>query len=398
MQAQGIVSKIHYDFRYNVPMAKKKTKKVRANFRKNRGARTRTSDLTRQFEEHGESTEDLIKTERVSGKGELTRKRTVEANIVDTDDGEQVQLAVDESKCIAGRVLSVHGLASHVRLDDGRLFQCGTRRLLKTLSTDQRNVVSAGDRVLVRPAGDGADQTEGMIERVEPRYGCLSRTSRGRRHVIVANVDQLLIVMSAAEPSIKPHLIDRMLISAEQSQIRPIICINKVDLIDMAEFQPLIGVYGQLGYQVLLVSAETGFGIPRLRSLVAGKQSAVAGQSGVGKSSLLNCIQPELGLQVRPVSLENEKGRHTTTAAVLIPLNDGGYIVDTPGIRQFQLWDVIPEEVAGYFRDVRPFVSQCRYPDCSHTHETDCSVKDAVADGLLDARRYESYCRMLNED
>lgn len=382
-------------------MAKKKKKqkkqKVRANFRKNRGARARDADLTRQYEQ-GDTTDDLAKTERVSGKGELTRKRTVEAEIIDTgDSGEQIQLAVDESKCLKGRVLSVHGLASHVRLGDGRLFHCATRRILKTLSTDQRNVVSAGDRVLLRPASDNADEKEGIIERVEPRYGCLSRTSRGRRHVIVANVDQLLIVMSAGEPSIKPHLIDRMLVSAEKAAIEPIICINKIDLVDPADFQPLVGVYGQLGYQVILLSAETGFGVARLRKLVAGKQSAVAGQSGVGKSSLLNSIQPELGLRVRKVSAENEKGRHTTTAAVLIPLEAGGYIVDTPGIRQFQLWDVIAEEVAGFFRDVRPFVSDCRYPDCSHTHETDCAVKDAVADGKLDARRYESYCRMLEE-
>lgn len=377
-------------------MAKKKKQKVRANFRKNRGARARNSDLTRQYEQQDESTEDLAKTERVSGKGELTRKRTVETEV--TEDGQQIQLSVDESKCIGGRVLSVHGLASHVRLDDGRLFHCATRRILKTLSTEQRNVVTAGDRVLVRPAGEADDQTEGVIERVESRYGCLSRTSRGRQHVIVANVDQLLIVMSAAEPAIKPHLIDRMLISAEQSQIRPVICINKVDLVDPAAFQPLIGVYGQLGYQVLLVSAETGFGVSRLHKLVAGKQSAVAGQSGVGKSSLLNAIQPGLALRVRSVSMENSKGRHTTTAAMLIPLEDGGYIVDTPGIRQFQLWDVIPEEVAGFFRDVRPFVSNCRYPDCSHMHETDCAVKDAVADGKLDARRYESYCQMREID
>lgn len=378
-------------------MAKKKKPKVRANFRKNRGSRARDGDLTRQYEQQDESTADLAKTERVSGKGALTRKRTIGAEIIEGADGEEVQLTVDEANCLAGRVLSVHGLASHVRLDDGRLFHCATRRILKTLSTDQRNVVSAGDRVLVRAAGDDPEQTEGIIERVEPRYGCLSRTSRGRRHVLVSNVDQLLIVMSAAEPAIKPHLIDRMLISAERSRIRPVICINKVDLIDPAEFQPLIGVYGQLGYQVMLMSAETGFGVDQFRRIVAGKQSAVAGQSGVGKSSLLNAIQPGLALRVRSVSAENDKGRHTTTAAMLIPLplEDGGYIVDTPGIRQFQLWDVIPEEVAGYFRDVRPFVSQCRYPNCSHTHETDCAVKDAVADGLLDPRRYESYCQML---
>ncbi len=372
----------------------KKKKKVRADFRKNRTSRARPVDLTKRYEQDQTSMDDSVRRERVSGKGELSRKRTVlAAEQVEDADGERWQLAVDESQCLAGRVMSVHGLASDVRVDDGRLFHCATRRLLKTLNTDQRHVVATGDRVLIRLA----NEREGIIERVEPRYGCLSRTSRGRRHVIVANVDQLLIVMSAAEPTIKPHLIDRMLVSAEQTQIRPVICINKTDLIRLADLQPLAGVYGRMGYEVQFVSAKTGFGIERLRGAIVGKQTAVAGQSGVGKSSLLNALDPAVQLAVRTVSAENEKGRHTTTAAVLLPLAAGGYVVDTPGIRTFQLWDVIPEEVAGLFRDIRPYVSQCRYPNCTHTHETECAVKDAVADNRLDARRYESYCQMCDE-
>src|SRR5438874_2479093 len=157
---------------------------------------------------------------------------------------------------------------------------------------------------------------------------------------------------------------------------------------------PVVGVYGQMGYRVLLASAATGQGIDRLQRLLAGKESVVAGQSGVGKSSLLNAIEPELALRVGEVSRENEKGKHTTTVARLIPLKIGGFVVDTPGIRQFQLWDIVPEEVAGYYRDLRPYVSLCRFPNCTHTHEADCAVKDAVADGRLDARRYESYCHL----
>jgi ribosome biogenesis GTPase len=136
-------------------------------------------------------------------------------------------------------------------------------------------------------------------------------------------------------------------------------------------------------------------GIDRLRRAMAGAASVVAGQSGVGKSSLVNAVDPQLNLRVRSVSAETQKGRHTTTSARLWPLAGGGYVVDTPGIRQFQLWDVIPQEVAGYFRDLRPYVHQCKFPDCTHTHETDCAVKDAVADGRLDLRRYESYCHLF---
>ena len=131
---------------------------------------------------------------------------------------------------------------------------------------------------------------------------------------------------------------------------------------------------------------------------MAGKETVVAGQSGVGKSSILNSIEPDLALRVGEVSRENQKGTHTTTVARLIPLAIGGYVVDTPGIRQFQLWDVIAEEVAGYYRDLRPYASLCRFPNCTHTHEASCAVKDAVADGRLDARRYESYCHLRAGD
>jgi ribosome biogenesis GTPase len=266
--------------------------------------------------------------------------------------------------------------------------------LLKSLSTDQRHVVAAGDLVWIRPepARDGV--CEGIIERIEPRRGVLSRTSKGRRQVLVANVDQMLIVTSAAEPALKPNLIDRMLVTADKAAIRPVICINKIDLINPADLQPLAGVFGQMGYEILMLSAVTGFGLDRLRQRVAGRQSVVTGQSGVGKSSLLNAIEPDLNLRVQTVSEENQKGRHTTSVAQLLSLSCGGFIVDTPGIRQFQLWDVIPEEVAGFYRDIRPYVSLCRFPDCTHTHEADCAVKDAVADGRLDARRYESYCHL----
>ncbi|MCA9188859.1 MAG: ribosome small subunit-dependent GTPase A [Pirellulaceae bacterium] len=370
----------------------KKKKKIRTDFRKNRGSRTRPRDLTRDFQADQLDLDKAATRERVSGKGELTRKRTVVgAETVEDETGLRVLPDVDETLCEPGTVLSVHGLLSVVRSDRGIDYQCATRRLLKTLSTDQRHVVATGDRVLFRPWG----HEEGIIERIEPRTGVISRTSRGKQHVLVANVDQLLIIASAAEPEIKPNLIDRMLITAEKSNIRPLICINKIDLVDPARLQPLVGVYGQMGYQVLLVSAESGHGIATLRRMTMGQKSVVSGQSGVGKSSLLNAIQPGLELRVRSVSEENEKGRHTTTTATLIPLDLGGYIVDTPGIRQFQLWDVIPAEVAGFFRDLRVHINDCRFPDCTHTHEEQCAVKDAVADGHLDTRRYQSYCHLL---
>jgi ribosome biogenesis GTPase len=401
-------------------MAKKK--KFRVEFRKNRTPRARKTDWTRQFDEHGFQEQAPETEERISGKGETSRRRTIRTadagpNLGNAEMPCNVFLEVDEKACRRGRVLSVYGLSSSVLANDGALYQCATRRILKTLSTDQRNPVVAGDRVFFRPNEkfmpdesrievteqavlptvspcESAPLREGLIVRVEPRHGTISRAVRGRRQVIVANVDQLLIVASVAEPRLKPNLIDRMLAAAEKGRVKPIICINKIDLIEPANLEPLVGVYSRMGYPVLLVSAMTGFGIDRVRRLTVGRQSVVAGQSGVGKSSLLNAIDSNLHLRVGAVSEDNEKGRHTTTTARLLPIARGGFVVDTPGMRSFELWDVIPEEVAGYYRDLRPYVSLCRFPDCTHTHEDDCAVKDAVTDGRLDERRYESYCHM----
>ncbi|HBO44447.1 MAG TPA: ribosome small subunit-dependent GTPase A [Planctomycetaceae bacterium] len=382
-------------------MGKKKKQQIRAQFRKNRSVRARRTDWTREFEQHGFEQQDPAKEERISGKGELTRQRTVCGTAA--EEGEEpglgIHLDVDSHCCRPGRVLCVQGLNSTVEAEDGTLYQCATRRLLKTLSTDQRHVVAVGDRVAFRVVENSDARTrEGLIERVEPRHGSICRTSRGRQHVLVANVDQVLIITSAAEPRIKPNLIDRLLITAEKSGVRPVVCINKCDLIEPAGLAPLVGTYSQMGYDVLLVSAVTGFGLDRLRRRLTDRQSVVTGQSGVGKSSLLNRIDPSLDLRISAVSADTQKGRHTTTNARLIRLCCGGYVVDTPGIRQFELWDVIPEEVAGYFRDLHPYVNLCRFPDCTHTHEEDCAIKDAVADGRLDERRYESYCHLFTGD
>jgi ribosome biogenesis GTPase len=364
-----------------------KSKKVRVDFRKNRLERTRIADWTQQFEEHGFEEENDAAVERIGGKSELSRKRTV---MVTGNDSELLP-GVDSGATFTGRVLKVHGASSVVQLEDGRQFQCVTRRILKTLSTDQRQPVVAGDRVLFRTEG-----SEGMIERVEPRRGTISRTSKQRKHVLVTNVDQVLIIASADQPALKPNLIDRMLLTAEQSEVKPIICINKIDLVDLAELQPIVGVYSQMGYKVLLLSAETGFGLDRLRRTLQDRESVVAGQSGVGKSSLLNAVDPSIDLRVGEVG-NAQKGKHTTTTAELLQLSFGGYVVDTPGLRQFMLWDIIPEEIFGLFRDLRPYENRCHFPDCTHSHEEGCAVKNAVAEGRLDLRRYDSYLAMRFE-
>jgi len=375
---------------------KRDEKRTRTELRKNRTSRVRRRDWNDQKLDPAQAAPDSASSERIRGKSDSSKKRVVVGNLEGNQTtGYTLRRGSGEKEgCLAAVVIRAGGLRSTVRTADGREFQCAVRRLLKTIHTDQRHVIAAGDRVWFRPSGT----EEGLIEEVEPRYGVLCRASRGRRQVIVANVDLMVIVSSAAEPRLKPNLIDRLLVTAEQSGITPIICINKIDRTDPAELQALIGSYTQIGYQVLPIAARMGLYVDRVRTAIAGRQSVVVGQSGVGKSSLLNALFPDLQLRIGQVSAETEKGKHTTTAAQLVPLPNGGYIVDTPGIRQFQLWDIIPAEMASLFRDIRPYVNGCRFPSCTHTHEACCAVKDAVADGRLDARRYESYCQICSGD
>jgi ribosome biogenesis GTPase / thiamine phosphate phosphatase len=377
-------------------MPKRKPNRIRIEFRKSHQAKTREdSDLTRNYRDAADDI-DTVSQERLSGKGESTRRRTVvgETSAVGNEDAlGQVELSVDSSDSLQGLVLRVHGLECIVETNDRQIYRCAVRRILKNMATDQRHVVVAGDRVSFRPEGT----SQGLILRIEPRAGTLSRTSRSRRHVLVANVDQILIVTSAAQPSIKPNLIDRFLITAEQNQLDACIVVNKCDLVDPAILQPLIGSYAQMGYRVMMVSATQGWGMHAFRKLLQDRQSVIVGQSGVGKSSILNLIEPGLNQRVQAVSNENQKGKHTTTTAEVFPLSMGGSIVDTPGIRQFQLYDIAPAEIAGLFRDLRPFASLCRFPNCTHLHENDCKVKDAIADHRIDVRRYESYCQILDD-
>ncbi len=377
---------------------KKKTReKQRVAFRKNREKRKRQVDLTREVDRATDGDadsvriEDLPVAERLSGKGELTRNRTV---IVDgtTDDSDELLRQIDESQCDRGRVLSSTGLNSIVQGSDGRLFECTVRRVVRTMSRDTRNAVVAGDWVLFQIL----DDQFGVIERVEPRHSTLSRGSRRHEHIIVSNVEQIVIVASASEPPLKPSLIDRFIISACKGDATAIVCINKSDLVDQAGIQPILGLYGRLGYATVLTSAATGAGLPFLKQLLKERQTVFTGQSGVGKSSLLNAIQPDLELQTKQVSGGSSKGQHTTRRAQLLPLESGGWVVDTPGIRQLELWDVIPEEVEGFFVEFHPFVAFCRFPDCSHTHESGCRVKQAVDTGMVSLTRYESYLRIMS--
>jgi ribosome biogenesis GTPase len=379
-----------------------KKKKVRVAFKKNRQKRTRANDLTRRYRQDDLARAEPATAERVRAKGDLSRHRTIIEEVAEPgNEAEHVaseasaRMAVDLSACVPGRVVRIHGLLSIVATEDGRETPCHIRRILKTLAIDARNIIAVGDRVWFRPGGAGGD--EGLIEKIEPRSGTIIRGYRRHKHVLVAHVDQLLIVSALEEPGLKLPLVDRYLISAEIGGVRPVIVLNKADLVDPALYQWIIGLYTQLGYETILTSAADGRGIDRLRALVARGTTAFSGQSGVGKSSLLNAIQPGLNLRVREVSDWTSKGKHTTTNADLIRLESGGYVVDTPGLRQFELWGVDPADLEGHFVEFRPYIPLCKFPDCSHTHEAECAVKDAVHWGQIHFGRFESYLKLYHQ-
>ena len=398
--------------RHTAGVAKKKAQKRRVAFRKNRGRRPRPQNLTRDAQDEGAAEglerDGIGSDQRLSGKGSVTRHRTVLAD----DAGE---IAIDEAACVRGRVLRAIGSTRcRVRLDggegeEGRTLECSVRRVVRTMERETRNAVVAGDLVQVRPEEtdgedtDGDGEQRGVIERVEPRTSALSRTSGRYAHLIVANVDQVVIVGSAAQPDLKTNLVDRFIVAAEKGGIRPVVCVNKADLADRNDLIRVTGVYGQLGYQTVLTSAETGEGVDELRDVLRGQETVFAGQSGVGKTSLLNAVQPGLALRTAEVAEDSGKGRHTTRVAELRPLEEStpegrrtiGWVVDTPGVRQMDLWGVEPGEVEGYFREFRPLVPQCRFPDCTHTHEDECGIKRAVELGMVSEARYHGYVRIL---
>lgn len=285
--------------------------------------------------------------------------------------------------------------------DGGELVVCRIRGRLKQ---DRRrsNIAAVGDRVTFTLNADGT----GQIESVAERQSALSRTRTGpeqrnlqteQEQVLVANPDQVIFVFSVRNPGFSPRKLDRFLVVAEMNHLPAIICANKVDLVDPAEAREMFRIYEAIGYPVLHTSTLTGEGVDELRELLRGRISVLAGSSGVGKSSLLNAVQEGLGLRVKEVSDATGKGLHTTRHVELIPLDGGGYVADTPGIRSLALFDLEPGELDAYYREIAPLVAQCAFSDCTHTHEPDCAVRAAVDDGRVSYERYDSYLRLREE-
>lgn len=278
------------------------------------------------------------------------------------------------------------------------MFECTLRGRFRLDESDSTNPVVIGDRVVMETQPDGS----GVITEITPRENNLTRRAAGRRigreHVIMANVDAAWVVQSVTKPRFNPGFVDRFLVMAEAFGIGAGIIINKLDLLD-EEFAERVGffagLYESIGYRVIGTSAETGEGVEELMGALRGTTSVIVGPSGAGKSSLLNLLSPGLGLRTGEVSERTRKGKHTTTYAELLPLGEDTFVGDTPGLREWGLFDIEAEELDGYFVEFREYLDECKFPNCTHDHEPDCRIKELVDEDVLAIERYESYINML---
>ncbi len=259
------------------------------------------------------------------------------------------------------------------------------------------DIAAVGDSVLFSLQTDGS----GVIEEILPRKSEIVRLDPRPQgeycQILLANPDQAVFVFACAHPEPKLRMLDRFLVIAEKQNVPAVIVANKVDLIGIEAARQVFGVYPPLGYRVIYTSVQQNLGIDELRETLHRKLSALAGPSGVGKSSLMNVVQPGLGIAVGEVSLAMNKGKHTTNFRQLHPLEFGGWVADAPGWKSLALWDTEPEEIDAYFPELRDLVSACKFSSCSHTHEPGCAVLTALREGQVSPERYESYLRLREE-
>lgn len=295
-----------------------------------------------------------------------------------------------------GRVLQGTGGVWQVRTSDGVVHDASLRGRLK-LASDSGVKLSVGDnvRLIEGERGDGW-----MITEIVPRTSQLARREPGGRtgeRVVVANLDQVVVVFAAANPEPHPRMLDRFLVIAEANALAVRIVINKADLVPESAIRARFADYEAAGYAVHLTSAIENTGIAELHAVFDGRTSVLSGPSGVGKSSLMNSLYPGLELRVGAISESVNKGRHTTVGAVMHPLPAGGYVADTPGLREVGVWGLDPVDLPDCFPEFRPFVHECRFGDCSHLSEPGCAVIAAVESAAVSAARYDSYSRLRIE-
>ncbi|MGI9141084.1 MAG: ribosome small subunit-dependent GTPase A [Gemmatimonadaceae bacterium] len=298
------------------------------------------------------------------------------------------------TEALVGDVLSGTGGIWHVRTADGEVREASLRGRLKKTTVMK---IAVGDEVEVEqdlPSGAWA------ISVIHPRRSKLARREPGSGYgerVVAANVDQVVVVFAAAKPEPHTRMLDRFLVIAEANELVARVVVNKVDLVPGAEAAQTFSDYEKAGYSVHYTSTKTRAGLDALHDSLAGMSSIFSGPSGVGKSSLLNAMFPGLNLRIGEISESVNKGRHTTVGAVMHPLPDGGYVVDSPGLREVGMWHLAVDAIDSCFPEFRPYLGECKFGDCSHLVEPGCAVRDAVEAGTVSAARYGSYGRLRAE-
>ena len=286
-----------------------------------------------------------------------------------------------------------------VKTDEGHLIDCKIKGNFRLKSIRSTNPVAVGDRVEIVANQEGT----AFITAIEERRNYIIRRSSNlskQSHIIAANVDQAVLIVTVNYPETSTTFIDRFLASVEAYRIPVVLVFNKTDLLSTDELhlqEMMLTLYRQIGYTAIALSAATGEGVDQLKTLLTGKVNAFSGNSGVGKSTLINRLIPGANLRTATISNAHNTGMHTTTFSEMIPLDNDGYLIDTPGIKGFGTFDIEPEELTSYFREIFHYAHNCRFSNCTHTHEPGCAVLAALDEHLIAQSRYQSYCSMLTD-
>lgn len=301
----------------------------------------------------------------------------------------------------------MHGLVTKntgswyvVKTDDGAEINCKIKGNFRLKGIRTTNPIAVGDLVTILPNADGT----AFITGIDTRKNYIIRRSSNlskEAHIIAANVDQALLIVTLAHPVTSTTFVDRFLATAEAYRIPAVIVVNKIDLLcedeDKEYLEAWSYLYRSIGYEVLEVSAETGEGLEKLNALLNGKITLLSGNSGVGKSTIINRIMPELNLRTAEISTTHDTGMHTTTFSEMFPLPHGGYLIDTPGVKGFGTIDFDRHEVAHFFPEIFEIAQDCRFGNCTHTHEPGCAVLDALEEARISQSRYNSYLSILED-